>query len=85
MSEKNRFNFNFQEDGPKPPCGKKCPDRAAGCATVCEKWKAYIEERNANYARRVRDYSRKGLTEASEKKLNNRLIQSEYMKKRKRK
>lgn len=85
MSEKSRFNFNFQEDGPTPPCGKKCPDRTAGCAVSCEKWRAYVAERNANYARRVKEFSSKGLTEASVRKLHNRLVQEEYMKKRKRK
>jgi hypothetical protein len=85
MSEKSRFNFNFQEDGPTPPCGRKCPDRTAGCAVSCEKWKVYVAERNANYAKRMTEYTRKGPTDASVRKFNNRLIQEEYMKKQKRK
>lgn len=50
-------NFNPQgaNFGPKPPCGKNCPDRKAGCAVTCEKWRAYIEERNAYYEKRVEE------------------------------
>lgn len=36
----------------KQPCARDCPDRVAGCATTCEKWKAYVEERNAGYEER---------------------------------
>lgn len=38
--------------GPKPPCGKDCPERKAGCAVSCEKWRAYVKERNENYENR---------------------------------
>ena len=50
-------NFNQQAAnlGPKPPCGKNCPDRKTGCAVNCEKWKAYLAERNANYEKRLED------------------------------
>ena len=36
----------------KQPCARDCPDRKAGCATTCEKWKSYVEERNAGYEER---------------------------------
>lgn len=35
---------------PKPPCGKVCADRAAGCQAFCERWKAYEAERAEFYA-----------------------------------
>ena len=34
---------------PKPPCGKICADRSAGCQASCERWKAYEAERAAYY------------------------------------
>ena len=50
-------NFNPQGVifGLKPPCGKNCPDRKTGCAVNCEKWKAYLAERNANYEKRRKE------------------------------
>ena len=50
------FNPKAANLGPKPPCGKDCPDRKAGCAINCEKWKAYLVERNANYEKRREDF-----------------------------
>ena len=26
------------------PCKRDCPDRVAGCKTICEKWKEYEKE-----------------------------------------
>ena len=46
--------FEGGVNGPKPPCGKNCPDRKAGCACNCEKWAAYLAERNAEYERRAK-------------------------------
>lgn len=51
----NRFNGQFSFYGPKPPCGKKCPDRAAGCSVTCAKWRAYIKERNEHYEHRRKE------------------------------
>ena len=34
---------------PKPPCGKVCADRSAGCQAFCERWKEYEVERAAWY------------------------------------
>lgn len=79
-----RFNFPFNADGPKHPCGKSCPDRAAGCSVNCEKWKAYLEIRNANYEERKKRNSKRAQTAASEKALANKLIQEEFIKKRNR-
>ena len=39
----------------KQPCTQDCPDRSAECATHCEKWKAYVAERNAGYVERLRE------------------------------
>lgn len=36
----------------KQPCAQDCPDRSADCAATCEKWAAYVKERNAKYAER---------------------------------
>ena len=30
-----------------------CPDRHAGCAVDCEKWKAYVDERDKFYKKRI--------------------------------
>lgn len=76
------FNPPFGTDGPVPPCGKKCPDRYAGCAVTCERWKAYLEERNANYELRKRKAKAAARTAASEKTLANRHSQDDFMKKR---
>lgn len=37
----------------KQPCERDCPDRKAGCGATCEKWQAYVKERDAEYERRV--------------------------------
>lgn len=56
MARKGKcFNPNGISSGPKPPCGKDCAERKAGCSVTCEKWKAYLAERNANYERRRRE------------------------------
>lgn len=41
----------------KNPCFNEetrtdCPKRCAGCAVNCPDWAKYVEERNAEYARR---------------------------------
>lgn len=38
----------------KQPCERDCPDRSAGCGATCEKWQAYVKERNVEYEERVR-------------------------------
>lgn len=44
----------MQRDGKiQPPCGKCCPDRQVGCSAVCEKWAAYVRERDAEYSHRA--------------------------------
>lgn len=78
------FNYSYNVDGPTPPCGKNCPDRAAGCSVTCAKWKAYLEVRNANYAERKKRLIRMAPTAATEKTLANKLTQAEFMKKRNR-
>lgn len=49
----NSFNPQFSFRGPRPPCGKNCPDRQAKCHVTCERWLAYVEERNTNYKNRL--------------------------------
>lgn len=46
-----RFVYG-NEEGLKQPCQKDCPDRCAGCSAVCEKWRTYVEQRNAAYKTR---------------------------------
>ena len=46
------FNPQFNFDGPTPPCGTHCPERTPGCAVTCERWAAYVRERNENYEKR---------------------------------
>ncbi len=38
----------------KQPCARDCPYRSAVCSSTCEKWKEYVEERNARYEERLR-------------------------------
>ncbi len=33
----------------KPPCGKDCPGRAAGCTVQCCSWALYVSIRNYIY------------------------------------
>lgn len=56
------FNPNYVPNGPKPPCGRDCPDRKTGCAVKCEKWRAYLEERNAWYAAKLERLERRSPT-----------------------
>lgn len=67
-------NFNPQGVllGPKPPCGKagECTDRKPGCAINCEKWAAYVAERNANYAKRLKDGENNSQSEENRVKRN---------------
>lgn len=37
----------------KPPCGKSCPRRTAGCHASCQKWDAYVSERDKDYENRA--------------------------------
>ena len=52
MPGKGKAFSLYGTNGPKPPCGKECPDRKAGCAVTCVKWRAYLKERNAFYEKR---------------------------------
>ena len=81
---KNYFNRQFT-DGPKPPCGKDCPDRSPGCAVTCEKWLAYVKERNENYKKRLKvktatEPTDMGIKAAAKRSSRN----SDFMKKRRR-
>lgn len=49
------------------PCVKDCPDRRAGCAAECEKWKAYVAKRNEEYARNVAEGEKDRATAASKR------------------
>lgn len=44
--------MKLKAEMPKPPCAKDCPGRGPACAVECEKWKAYVEERNRGYEQR---------------------------------
>lgn len=37
----------------KPPCGKSCPRRVAGCHASCPEWAAYLVERDKDYRNRA--------------------------------
>ena len=47
---------------PKQPCRKDCPDRKAGCAISCEKWAAYLKQREAYYEKRQKESELKSRT-----------------------
>ena len=54
MADARNDEFNPYVNSEVPnPCGKDCPDRAAGCAVECGKWAEYVEKRNAVYAKRA--------------------------------
>ncbi len=59
--------FVCASDGPANPCGKDCPDRKAGCPTSCEKWKAYLDARNANYKKRRSEAENNAYSEAQKR------------------
>lgn len=59
-------------NGPKPPCGKDCPDRKPGCAADCGKWKAYVAERNANYEKRKTECMNGDYSEAGKRSFRQR-------------
>ena len=47
--------------GPEPPCYNRqtktdCPDRCSGCQRACEKWQAYVVERDKAYEHRKAEY-----------------------------
>lgn len=48
---------------------KDCSERHAGCAVNCPKWAAYVEARNAEYARRraEKDNTLKALEKAKKR------------------
>ena len=37
------------------PCPRDCPERKAGCGATCERWQAYVKQRNAEYDERYRN------------------------------
>jgi hypothetical protein len=48
-------------EGPEPPCYNRqtktdCPDRCGGCQLACEKWKAYVVERDKAYEKRMVEF-----------------------------
>lgn len=45
------------------PC-KDCPDRKAGCSAKCEKWAAYVKNRNAAYDERLKRADKRVGTDA---------------------
>lgn len=45
----------------KQPCARDCPDRKAGCGTTCEKWQAYVKERDAEYEKRREMWEEKNM------------------------
>ena len=76
------FNEGFNFDGPTPPCGKNCPDRSAGCSVTCERWKAYIAERNENYKTRMKKKNANVMTVAGQKAAAKQVKQPDFRKKR---
>lgn len=72
MSRNPRFNL-YKSEGPKPPCGRECPNRKAGCAIDCEKWAAYVVERDKTYKKRVEDMDRNVNTAQRDKATGQRI------------
>ena len=83
MTARNYFNTQLFTDGPKPPCGKNCPDRAPGCSVTCEQWLDYVKERNENYKKRLKVKTANEPTDMGIKAAAKRSVRnSDYMKKR---
>lgn len=61
------FN-NYQAESPaRPPCGKDCPNRRAGCHAECGRWAEYVEIRDKNYEQRAIRCANAGLSPAEER------------------
>lgn len=60
----------FTRNGLKPPCEKDCPDRKAGCAKDCGKWKEYEAKRNAEYEKRVKQFNAATVTAAAKRRMD---------------
>lgn len=63
----NEKKRTFTRNGLKQPCEQECPDRKAGCAAICGKWKAYVAKRNEEYARNVAEGEKDRATAASKR------------------
>ena len=50
----SNFNRISSKNALRHPCAKDCPDRKAKCAVTCEKWAAYVEERNRRYEEKLK-------------------------------
>lgn len=57
----------------KQPCVKDCPDRKGGCAVTCEKWAAYVKERDKRYAEQA-EAAALNMTPENHRKARNRAI-----------
>lgn len=66
MKSGNERRFPYERKR-NQPCVKDCPDRKAGCAAECEKWKAYVAKRNEEYARNVAEGEKDRATAASKR------------------
>lgn len=64
MGNERRFPYERKRNH---PCEKDCPDRKAGCAAICGKWKAYVAKRNEEYARNVAESEKDRATAASKR------------------
>lgn len=64
MGNERRFPYERKR---KHPCDPDCPDRKAGCAAICEKWKAYVAKRNEEYERRLTEGENDRATAASKR------------------
>lgn len=45
----------IRRNGLRQPCAKDCPDRKPGCVADCERWQAYIEQREEMYRQKRMD------------------------------
>lgn len=57
----SRQTWHGASSGPEPPCYDRetktdCPDRCCGCQVKCEKWQAYLVDRQKVYDKRLSDF-----------------------------
>ena len=73
--------------GPEPPCYDRetktdCPDRCGGCQVNCEKWQAYVVERDKGYEKRKNDFNANSIIAESRSEARDKHLRKQQRMKR---
>lgn len=68
MPPTTSFNTLYSVNCIRHPCTKDCPDRFPGCGASCEKWAAYIKQREEVYAMRKKQVDNNYNTQSAQKR-----------------